>query len=70
MTSKCDITEPLKNRPFALLLFKPSNETQIKPFKDIKVFLNNNPKEVGVISSRNYIFYLLPTCKQSLKYYP
>lgn len=43
MTSKTPISDALKYPPFAVLIFKPSNNTALKPFKDVKINLNSTP---------------------------
>ncbi|EAR84871.1 RNA recognition motif (RRM) superfamily protein (macronuclear) [Tetrahymena thermophila SB210] len=70
MTTKCQLSEPLRYPPYSVLIFRPSNETEKKPFKDVKTFLNSNPNQAGVIHTKNLIIYMFPSNEQALKFYP
>lgn len=70
MTTKTAIAEALRNDPYATIIFKPSNETAIKPFMDVKMFLNTTPDQAGVIQAKNFIIYLLPNCSETQRLYP
>lgn len=65
MTTKIPISDALKVTPFAVIILKPSGETSMKPFSDVKAFLNTSPREAGVISTRSYNIFLLPNCEEA-----
>lgn len=70
ITSKCPIGEATRTSPHCVIVFKPSNETAVKPFKDVKLFLNSTPDQVGMINGKNIVIYLLPNCEEATKMYP